>query len=287
MVHLHRIVDPKKRAMLLREIDIIKMLDHPNTIKVVEVFQSINTLYIVMELCTGGELFDRLYDQPGDCFSEPDACRLAKKMVGAIAYLHANGIVHRDLKLENFIFTSGSTDAEIKLLDFGFSRQYLTHSHRMTKLVGTCYYLAPEVLSQEYTEASDLWSLGVVIYMMVTGAVPFGGVTNDAIVQKIIKKTAQPAKLRSTLASTMRNAQCSASCIDFVLGLMTVDMNDRMTASQASQHAWFTAGGSAAGTHHVDLAGEPAAEEDEDERSDLVTSLKEFRTHSRIKQSAR
>ena len=136
--------DTSKKEMLLREISLIKMLDHPNVIKVYEVFQTITMLYIVMELCTGGELFDKLYDQPGDKFSEADAHFLVKKMVGSLAYLHANKVVHRDLKLENFIFTDTTKDAEIKLIDFGFSRRY-KKTDVMSDRIGTSFYLVQSI----------------------------------------------------------------------------------------------------------------------------------------------
>ena len=125
VIKLGKVRDPEIRKMLMREIAVIKMLDHPNTIKIVEVFQEYKTLYIIMELCTGGELFDRLYDQPESRFSETDARVLITKMLKGLNYLHLNGIVHRDLKLENYIFTSKEKDAEIKLIDFGYSRQYV------------------------------------------------------------------------------------------------------------------------------------------------------------------
>jgi serine/threonine protein kinase len=105
----------------------------------------VTMLYIVMELCTGGELFDKLYEQPGDKFSEADAHFLVKKMVGSLAYLHANKVVHRDLKLENFIFTDEGKDAEIKLIDFGFSRRY-KKTDVMSNPIGTV-----RVFRQDYT----------------------------------------------------------------------------------------------------------------------------------------
>ena len=205
-------------------------------------FRKFQTIYIIMELCTGGELFDKLYDQPSEKFSEPDARSLMIRMLRALSYLHANGIVHRDLKLENFIFSDKSASAEIKLIDFGFSRQYLERSESMTRLVGTCYYLAPEVLEQHYTEASDLWSLGVVAYMMLTGLVPFGGNDNDAIQRTIRQKTRNPAALKVEISNGLAQHGLSENCIQFMLGLLTVDPEARLTAKKALETAWILNG---------------------------------------------
>lgn len=239
VLNLLRVSSASKKEMLLREIPIMKVLDHKNVIKIVEVFRKINTVYIVMELCTGGELFDKLYAQPDARFSESDARHLATKMLSSLAYLHSNDLVHRDLKLENFIFTSKSEDADIKLIDFGFSRQYLEGETKMNELVGTCYYVAPEVLNRQYTASSDLWSLGVVLYMMVTGEAPFDGSSNSSIMQNIRVKTRDPEMLRSELDSELAGHDLSDPCIDFLLRLLTVDPEKRMTAAQGLEHRWI------------------------------------------------
>lgn len=121
--------------MLLREIKLMKLLDHPNIIKIYEVFRAKSQLYLVMELCQGGDQFDHLYAQPGAKYTEEYARNLLTKMLRALAYLHANQIVHRDLKLENFILTDRTPSAEIKMIDFGLSRAYLV-STSMSNVVG-------------------------------------------------------------------------------------------------------------------------------------------------------
>ena len=146
---------------------------------------SFQTLHIVMELCTGGELFDLLYDQPECRFAEPECAKLAQKMLGAVNYLHSMDICHRDLKLENFIFSETYPAGEIKMIDFGFSKHYLAKEH-MHQIVGTSYYIAPEVLAKNYTQKSDLWSLGVIFFMLLSGRCPFGG-TNDFEIQENVR----------------------------------------------------------------------------------------------------
>jgi len=299
VVKLGRIRDQSKKDMLLREIQLIKMLDHPNTVKVIEVFQRLNYIYIVMELCTGGELFDKLYSQkvmPGEKaprFTEADSQYLSKKMVASIAYLHHNGIVHRDLKLENFIFTSESDDAEIKLIDFGFSRQYLEKDAKMTNMVGTCYYLAPEVLKKDYTESSDLWSLGVVIYMMVTGAVPFGGSDNEAIIAKVKHDTASGnvSDTNKRLRGVLKKRDLSGDCIDFIMGLLTVDVKKRLTAQQAAKHTWLASEmidieGASDANRKASLHNGVTAAEMEETDDTLVTSMKTFKEHDLLKRTA-
>lgn len=208
-----------------------------------KVFRKLNNIYIVMEYCQGGELFDRLYEQPDEHFTEKDTCILAKKMIGALRYLHNANIVHRDLKLENFIFTSTDADADIKLIDFGFSRQYLEGNERMTDVVGTCYYVAPEVFKKNYGRASDMWSLGVVIYMMLTGEAPFDGDGNAAIVRDVKRQTSDPKRLRSFITESLQDHGVSSYCVNFVTGLLTVDPKKRLTAERALSHKWIKSGG--------------------------------------------
>eukprot|EP00039_Didymoeca_costata_P000503 m.45877 g.45877 ORF g.45877 m.45877 type:complete len:531 (+) comp10305_c0_seq1:89-1681(+) len=239
VLNLMRVSDKAKREMLLREIPIMKSLDHPNVIKIVEVFRKLNTVYIVMELCSGGELFDKLYDQEGCRFDEAETRHLVTKMLQALRYLHANNLVHRDLKLENFIFTSKSIDADIKLIDFGFSKEYLEGDTKMNELVGTCYYVAPEVLGRSYTNASDLWSLGVIVFMMVTGEAPFDGNTNSSIMSNIKSRSQNPKALQAELAEDLAGCSLSEGCIDFVLKLLTVDPKKRINAEAALKHPWI------------------------------------------------
>ena len=163
--------------VLKREIDILKEVHHPNIIQLVEVHEDEKYLHLVTELCTGGELFDRIIaktESPEGHFSERDAAKIVRCILDAIAYCHdVKGIVHRDLKPENFLFKDPSENAPIKIIDFGLSRYETQVGTMMKTKVGTPYYVAPEVLGREYTKSCDIWSIGVIAYILLCGYPPF------------------------------------------------------------------------------------------------------------------
>lgn len=144
--------------------------DHPNIITYHQVFEDVGHLYIVMDHCGGGELFDRISrDQK---FSERTAARIFRQMMSSLYYIHSLGIAHCDLKPENFIFENGNDDSRILLIDFGMAKIVQWREYHKT-INGTPYYIAPEVLSGKYNEACDMWSMGVILFVMVFGFPPF------------------------------------------------------------------------------------------------------------------
>ena len=159
---------------LFEEIFIMCQLDHPNIVRLEEVYESQSEIYLVQELCLGGELFDRLDEQPDYHYTEQQCARLIKQMLSAVRYIHSKGIVHRDLKLENFLFSTTSPDSEIKMIDFGLSKHF-THGQQHNEAVGTPYTVAPEVLRGKYDEKCDVWAIGVITYLLLSGDPPFGG----------------------------------------------------------------------------------------------------------------
>lgn len=162
-------------------------------------------------------------------------------MLSALNYLHGAGIVHRDLKLENFIFTSeDDAVAEIKLIDFGYSRNYLFGEEQMHDQVGTCYYVAPEVLKKNYNEVSDLWSLGVVAYIMLTSMTPFGGNDSRDIMLNIVQECKDPDALEQRFKTEMEDCGLTSQCISFMLGLLTVNPAKRSSAATALKAEWFS-----------------------------------------------
>ena len=231
-VRLNRI-EPDKIADLRREIEIMKALDHPNIIKLYQTFEDHSYIYMVMELCTGGELFDRLADQKNAKFTEPKAADLVSKMLSSLNYIHLRRVCHRDLKLENFIFEHPGSDAEIKLIDFGLSKVYMENAANMKAVLGTSYYVAPEVLAGNYGMECDLWGLGVLAFMMLCGQAPFSG-DEDPDILKLVKI----GKFSFVPKNIWRNISSAAK--DFISKLLVVDVKARMTAQEALQHPWMT-----------------------------------------------
>uniref|UniRef100_A0A7S3LIP2 Calmodulin n=1 Tax=Aplanochytrium stocchinoi TaxID=215587 RepID=A0A7S3LIP2_9STRA len=233
-------VNAYKVASLRREIDILKSLDHPHISRLHETFIEQNLcVRLVMELCEGGELYARLLKKKK--FSESYTCRLITKMLKALNYLHQNHIVHRDLKLENWLFRHEESkdvpeDDDIVLIDFGLSNKYKDENEKMTKKVGTCYYVAPEVLNGSYSGGEcDMWSLGVICFMLLSGKAPFDG-RNDEEVRRAILKGDPPKMPKS------RWNRISDEGKDFVMKLLERDVCKRLTAEQALKCEWISSG---------------------------------------------
>jgi len=142
---------------LLDEIKIMCCLDHPNVVCLEEVFEGENELFLTQELCVGGDLFDRLDKQPDFHYTEAGCARLIKQIISSVSYLHSKDIVHRDLKLENFLFQDDSNVSELKMIDFGLSKHFV-EGEVQHEAVGTPYTVAPEViLGEGYDEKCDVW----------------------------------------------------------------------------------------------------------------------------------
>ena len=169
---------------LVKEVDIISGLDHPNIIKFYEIYHDKYCFHIVMELCQGKEVFDNIANH--GYFPEKKVVNIILKVLLAIAHCHSRGITHRDLKPENILFESLKPDAEIKLIDFGLSRKY-SKDEKMHIILGTPYYVASEVLKGEYDEKCDIWNIGTMTYLMLCGDLPFTGSSNNEIFKKIVK----------------------------------------------------------------------------------------------------
>merc|ERR1719334_1449185 len=152
-------------------------MDHPNIIKLFETFEDHRNIYLVMELCSGGELFDRIIATGH--FSEKEAAVLMQQIIRAVYYMHENSICHRDLKPENFLFmTKDPIESNyLKIIDFGLSCKFSPDKVMETK-AGTPYYVAPQVLSGKYDHQSDIWSCGVIMYVLLCGYPPFFGDTD-------------------------------------------------------------------------------------------------------------
>jgi len=216
---------------LQTEIRILKQVDHPNIIKLKELFETPTMLAIVTELVTGGELFDKIVAQGN--YSERDAAILVSKMVSAIEYLHIRGIVHRDLKPENLLLRDPDSITEVKIADFGLSKVVGTKfSSLMLTACGTPSYVAPEVLSAiGYDKEVDLWSIGVITYILLCGFPPFYNESLNKLFEEILSAEYDyPEEYWSHISNEAK---------DFVSKLLVVDPSQRLTAAQALQHVWI------------------------------------------------
>ena len=181
-------IKEKDLQRIRREINILKKVDHPNIVKIYEVYETNRSLYIIMEKCNGGELFDKIIDNISQkrMFSEKETAKIFLQIMSAINYCHKNGICHRDLKPENILLLQkdNEDDYPIKLIDFGLS-QIFKENKKLNSKVGTAYYISPEVLCGRYTEKCDVWSAGVILCILLTGQPPFNGPNSGVIYGKI------------------------------------------------------------------------------------------------------
>lgn len=217
------------------EISILKTLDHPNIIKLQDVFFGKRSVYLVTDLCRGGELFEMLNNgkSHGFVFREDRVNRLMRDMLSAVHYLHSKGIVHRDLKLENFLFDDKSLNSPLLLIDFGLSKHF-EPEERLTQRVGSCYYTAPEVLQGKYDYRCDIWSLGVLCYMMLSGSPPFYGKTVDDVYAATLSQEA--------VFPDKKFKHVSGVCMDFMKRLLVKDPHQRMSTAEALAHPFITGG---------------------------------------------
>ena len=211
----------------VKEVDIISTLDHPNIIKFYETYHDKCFFHIVMELCRGKEI---LYKMNNGHMEEKNVVKIILKVLLAIAHCHNRGITHRDLKPENILFDSMKPDAEIKLIDFGLSRKY-DKEQKMHSILGTPYYVAPEVLKGEYDEKCDIWSIGAVTYLLLCGEPPFTGNSNNEIFKKIVNDHIR--------FNFLKWKDISNNAKDFMKICLNKNSNKRPSACEALKHPWF------------------------------------------------
>ena len=213
----------------LKEIDILSQLDHPNIIKIYEYFMDDINFYVITEIAKGGELYDRILAQHK--FTEDSARMIIRQLLSAVFYFHSKGIVHRDLKPENILLdTKDDGDLDIKLIDFG-TANYWNSKNNLSLNIGTPYYIAPEIITKRYTNKCDLWSCGVIMFVLLTGVPPFTGKDE----QEILKKVAtEQIKL-----DTSEWMDISAEAKDLLSHLLERNPDNRLSAENALQHPWI------------------------------------------------
>lgn len=200
-----------------------------------EVYESQSEIYLVQELCLGGELFDRLDEQPDYHYTEAECARLVKQMLSAVRYVHSKGIIHRDLKLENFLFSSTSKDSELKMIDFGLSKHF-RYGEVQHEAVGTPYTVAPEVIRGSYDERCDVWAIGVISFLLLSGDPPFGGCGGPEPLM-----TVRSNILRGSYQFEPEDIWANVSNLakTFIIDTLKTDPKDRPTARKAQQHQWL------------------------------------------------
>jgi len=210
-------VGPEYEKNLRMETEILQKVHHPNIIQLKEMVDTKDKIYFVMELVTGGKLFDRIVEKGS--YSEDDAKELVRKIVSAVEYLHSKGIAHRDLKPENLLVKSLENDTEVKIADFGLSK-IIDQEKMMQTACGTPGYVAPEVLQAEgYGDEVDMWSIGVITYILLCGFPPFYSESVPEVFEQIMKAEYDyPAEYWDEISEEAK---------DFINHLLVVDVKKK------------------------------------------------------------
>ncbi|CAG5129445.1 unnamed protein product [Candidula unifasciata] len=224
-----KVIDKKvEMKPVVAEIGILLRLDHPNIIRMKEVYETLECVYIVLELVTGSELFERIANE--EYYSEEQAATAVRDIITGVEYLHNHDVVHRDLKPENILCENPSQESKLKIADFGLST-IVSDKVAMTTVCGTPGYCAPEVLKgAKYFKSCDMWSVGVITYILLCGYEPFYDENQMAMFKKILKGD-------YTFDSPWWD-DVSDNAKDLVRKLLVVDPKKRLTAAAALKHVW-------------------------------------------------
>ncbi|KAL8269986.1 hypothetical protein Esti_006086 [Eimeria stiedai] len=245
-----------------QEIDIMKSLDHPNIVRLFETFEDLTDFYLVMEYCSGGELFDRLIDS--GVLTESLACTIMKQILAAVAYCHMHRVAHRDLKPENFLFLTDQPNSPMKLIDFGLAARFKPGSPMRTR-AGTPYYVSPQVLEGRYGPECDVWSAGVMMYILLCGYPPFNAPSDRGIMNKV--------RAGHYTFPDAEWSKVSLQAKDLISRLLDRHPRTRISAEQAIRHQWFN-------MHMPDsVSTEPLG-------IDILSKFRRFQSLSRLKKLA-
>ena len=215
---------------IINEINILKTLDHPNILKILEFHLENDKFYIITDYCPEGELFNEIATKK--IFSEKETSYIIYQVLQAVRYCHKMRIIHRDIKPENIMILGRESNGllNIKLIDFGTAKIFDV-GNKQKALVGSSYYIAPEVIHGKYDEACDLWSVGVIMYLMLVGIPPFNGKDEDDILRAV--------DAGSYDVTCPEFTSLSPNAKDLIVKLLTYNPTDRITAEQALAHPWF------------------------------------------------
>ena len=214
--------------LLKSEVQILSNLDHPNIVKYFGAFEDNYYVHIVMEYLKGYDLYKIISLKKYNDFDEKDMCEIIQQLLKALSFIHSQNIIHRDIKPENILFANKRDYSTLKLIDFGLA----TMSNKDTKTVGTPFYMAPETIDGHSNARSDIWSIGVIIYLMLTGKYAFQAEKTENLYKKI--------KTEEIDIKPLIESQCSEEAKDFISKCLKKDYNERMTTSECLEHPWIT-----------------------------------------------
>ncbi|KAG0497060.1 hypothetical protein HPP92_001751 [Vanilla planifolia] len=247
--------DMRREVMILQH-----LTGQPNVVEFRGAYEDEQRVHLVMELCSGGELFDRIIAKGS--YTERKAAKICRAIVNVVHVCHFMGVMHRDLKPENFLFVNKDEDSDLKAIDFGLS-VFIEEGKIYKEIVGSAYYVAPEVLRRNYGKEVDVWSAGVILYILLCGVPPFWAETEkgifDAILQGEIDFTSAPWPF------------ISPSAKDLIRKMLTKDPKKRITASQVLEHPWLKEDGEAS---------------DKPMHSAVLSRMKQFRAMNKMKKLA-
>lgn len=219
-----------KESSIENEIAVLRKIQHENIVALEDIYESSSHLYLIMQLVSGGELFDRIVEK--GFYTEKDASTLIRQVLDAVNYLHKMGIVHRDLKPENLLYFNPQDESKIMISDFGLSKMEGS-GDVMSTACGTPGYVAPEVLAQKpYSKAVDCWSIGVIAYILLCGYPPFYDENDSKLFEQILKADYE--------FDAPYWDDISDSAKDFISRLMEKDPAKRYTCDQALRHPWIS-----------------------------------------------
>jgi len=220
-------IPPYQFNLLKSEVNILSNLDHPNIVKYFGTFEDEYFIHIVMEYLKGHDLYKIISLKNYTGFDEKNMCQITQQLLKALSFIHSKNIIHRDIKPENVLFSHKRNYSTLKLIDFGLA----TFSNQDNKSVGTPFYMSPEMIDGNSYPSSDMWSVGVIVYQMLTGKLPFESTENESLYDKIKKSDYNREYLE--------DIECSEEILDFIDKTLQKDVNSRLSTLEGLNHPWI------------------------------------------------